>query len=53
MADFCVTLILAGFITFALFYLLSWMNEKSVKVIKKIRGKANEPIECQISSIVS
>ena len=53
MADLCTSVLLAGIITFVLFYFLSWINKETIKVVKKIRGKPDEPIECKISKIVS
>ena len=53
MADGCASVVLAGFITFLLYYLLSWITTGKRKVIKKIQGKPNEPIECNIKDAVS
>lgn len=53
MADGCTSVILVGFITFFLYYLLSWIIKGNRGAIKKIQGKPNEPIECKIKEIVS
>jgi hypothetical protein len=56
MAEVCTNatnVLVAGFITIVLFYLLSWINKGSKKVVRKIRGKPIEPIECKITELVS
>ena len=53
MADGCTTVILVGVVTFFLYYLLSCITKGNSKVIKKTRGKPNEPIKCEITELVS
>lgn len=52
MVGFCASVVLAGFITFALWSVLRGFNKRPAKVVKKTKGKANEPIECKITDTV-
>ena len=53
MAGVLAAIIYAGIATYAVFCFMDWIKMRRRDMVKKVKGKPNEPVECKIHDGVS